>query len=137
MDKKINDDLLENITGGTESEPEEFNWREKGYPTPKKDQCEDDGSRWKFETIADKDGYYTKITGGTSLPEIEIEIEKLNVMIDALKRATDHTNQSIMNMIINVLKECGEKPAIALAEKLFANDEKKKKQIIDIINSSF
>lgn len=56
--KELDEDELKQLTGG--SEPEEFDWRTKGYPTPVKDQASKDESKWKFDPIGTPDGYYEK-----------------------------------------------------------------------------
>lgn len=55
--EKLKDEELDNISGG--SEPEEFDWRTKGYQTPIKDQTNND-SGWSFEAVADQNGNYYK-----------------------------------------------------------------------------
>ena len=48
INENIKDNKLKEVTGG---EPEEFDWRTKGYITPIK-QKEDDG-RWNFEELGE------------------------------------------------------------------------------------
>ena len=54
--KELDDDYLEKISGG--DEPEEFDWRSKGYTTPIKDDSDKPG--WKFEAIGNVEGQYFK-----------------------------------------------------------------------------
>lgn len=50
-DKNSIDDLLNHVTGG--NDPEEFDWKPKGYVTPVKDQ--DKKGAWHFEAIENKE----------------------------------------------------------------------------------
>lgn len=54
MTKKntLNEDQLKKVAGG-EAEPEEFDWKAKGYVTPVKEQSENSG--WNYEAIGNKE----------------------------------------------------------------------------------
>ena len=132
-ENRLNDDILNNITGGNE-EPEEFDWRDKGYITPVKEKTEND-HEWQFEAIGDLDSY-TKVTGG-SKADSDIEIAKTEQLIRLLLQSQEKTYESVINVIIEILKTLGKKPAIDMVEKLFANDENTRDELISIINESY
>lgn len=50
--KKLNDKELSKVSGAG-NEPEEFEWKPKGYVTPVKEQDEKDG--WAFGSIGNQD----------------------------------------------------------------------------------
>lgn len=56
-DKNSIDDLLNYVTGG--NDPEEFDWKPKGYVTPVKDQ--DKKGAWHFEAIGNKEEELRKL----------------------------------------------------------------------------
>ena len=56
-DKNSVDDVLENVTGG--NDPEEFDWKTKGYVTPVKNQ--DKEGAWHFEAIGNKEDKLKKL----------------------------------------------------------------------------
>ena len=62
MDDKnvLNDEELNKVAGGSD-EPEEFDWKSKGYVTPIKEQH---NNGWKFEAYGNTDGQYFKKTIG-------------------------------------------------------------------------
>lgn len=61
--KESNEEELKQVVGG--NEPEEFDWHDRGYTTPKKDDPADsDPSLWKFSAIGNTDGQYFKIING-------------------------------------------------------------------------
>lgn len=56
--RELKDEDLSNVTGG--NEPEEFDWRKKGYVTPAKDSK---APGWKFEAVGNIEGqYFKKVT---------------------------------------------------------------------------
>ena len=58
MKEKIkNESKLNDIAGGTE--PEEFDWKTKGYVTPVK--TDEDEKGWKFSPISNIDNFFKRI----------------------------------------------------------------------------
>lgn len=57
--KELNVEELKQVIGGDDG-PEEFDWHDKGYSTPIKDDPAG-GSSWKFSAIGNTDGQYFKI----------------------------------------------------------------------------
>ena len=127
------DDELITIAGGQSKEPEEFEWKRKGYQTPIKDQPEYNG--WKFEAISDIKNKYKEISGG-ALEDVQIDIGKLNAIIKILTSSFDKTYDAIIQIIIDVLQEYGKDAAIEITNRLLGNNEEVRKAIIQTLNTS-
>ena len=56
-DKNSIDDVLDNVNGG--NDPEEFDWKTKGYVTPVKSPVE--GQAWHYEAIGNKEDNLKKL----------------------------------------------------------------------------
>ena len=56
-DKNNIDDVLDNVNGG--NDPEEFDWKTKGYVTPVKNPVE--GQAWHYEAIGNKEDNLKKL----------------------------------------------------------------------------
>ena len=125
MENKLTDEELEKIAGG--QEPEEFDWKSKGYQTPIK---EEDDSGWHFEAIGDIDGTYRKIIGGSN--EETINQDKIDEMVYKLSRV-DILDKAILESLINLLKDYGPAAAIEGTRRVIINDEDKKNEIIKIL----
>lgn len=52
---ELSEDELKAVAGG--EEPEEFEWRDRGFQTPIKENNKDG---WQFEAIGDENGEYRK-----------------------------------------------------------------------------